>query len=824
MKTYAASSIRPLKNRPACGQLALLSGVGLLILALTSSISLAAKLSFQPAKVLLTSPEDSQQLLITEHDTPEVARLDITRKATFEVKPASLAVVNERGLIHPKTEGTGEIIVQYEGETLSIPLEVSQIQSPHPVSFRNDIAAILTKARCNSGGCHGKAEGQNGFKLSIFGYDTDTDHAALVQESRGRRIAVTRPETSLLFLKGSARVPHGGGRKIEPGSYYDRILLRWISEGAQYDTPEEAATNEIIQIEVQPEQQVLMANGTQQLRVTAVDVSGNRHCVTAYSDFESNAGPIAAVDEHGLIQASEVPGEAAILVRYLGHVAVCRVTMPQPGVTFARPAENNFVDKLVWDKLTRLGIEPSPLAGDSAFLRRVYLDTIGTLPTVAETKTFLADSSPDKRTKVIDHLLARPEYADYWAMRWMDILRADELQISSHGAVAMHRWLRSQFEENRPFSEFAETLLTTQGNTSAEGPGSFYKVLSKPDEAAESVSQLLLGVRIECAQCHHHPSERWSQSDYVAFASFFTGVKLKKLPNGEQAIVSRGGTDLPHPRTQEVIPAAALGAAPADFTGISDRRRVLSDWLTASENPYFAKAISNRLWAHYLGRGLIEPIDDIRETNPASNEPLMQALADHMRDVNFDLKAFTRTILNSRVYQLSAETTESNATDLQNFSHAAYKTLPAEVLLDAISHTTGVEEKFNGWPAGYRAIQLWEARLPSYFFTIFGRPARTTVCECERSNAPSISQALHLMNAPEISEKISHRHGRARALAQSDLTDEQIIEELYLTTLSRPPTAEEISLMIQAFANDRASGAEDVLWALLNTKEFIFNH
>jgi hypothetical protein len=412
-------------------------------------------------------------------------------------------------------------------------------------------------------------------------------------------------------------------------------------------------------------------------------------------------------------------------------------------------------------------------------------------------------------------------------MQWLDILRADQLKITPQGAVAMQRWLKRQFAENRPFDRLARDLITVQGNTAVEGPGSFYKILPKPDEAARSISQLLLGVRIECAQCHHHPSERWTQADYVGFAGFFTGVKLKKLPNGLQAIVSQGGKDLPHPRTGEPVAARALGSEPADFTSVSDRRQILADWMTSKDNPFFAKAIANRLWAHYLGRGLIEPIDDIRDTNPATNEALMQALSDHIRKVNFDLKAFTRTLLQSRVYQLSAMTNASNENDQQNFSHAFYKVLPAEVLLDAISQSTGVPEKFNGWPNGYRAIQVWDNRMPSYFFRIFGRPVRASVCECERSSEPSIAQALHLLNAPEIGAKIGRRSGRVRRLATSDRSPVEIIRELYLSTLSRLPTGKEEQLMLQAFAasgTNRRAAAEDVLWALLNSKEFVFNH
>ena len=789
------------------------------------SIIFAGNLQVSPERVLLTSPEASQQLLVSE--TLETQRTrDLSRTVRYQTDPAGIAVVSSRGLIRPLAEGRTTLTITHEGQSLTVPIEVRGHDDPAPVSFRNEIIPILTKARCNSGGCHGKAEGQNGFKLSIFGFDTVSDYQALVMESRGRRVFPASPPQSLIFLKGSARVPHGGGRQIDPGSYRDRRLLRWIAEGARYSSAGDES-NRIVSIEIEPTEQVLLAGESQQLRVTAIDAAGNRYGVTTETEFESNAAPIADVDTTGLIQASDIPGEAAILVRYLGFVAICRVTLPRLRAEFARPPQQNFIDGLVWDKLARLGIAPSGLADDAEFLRRVYLDTIGTLPTPEEANAFLADTTADKRSRLIDELLERPEYADYWTMHWLDILRADQQQITPQGTVAVQRWLKRHFTENRTFDKLAQDLLTVQGHTTSEGPASFYKVLSQPDEAARSISQLLLGVRIECAQCHHHPSERWSQADYTALAGFFSGMKVKRLPNKESAVISRGGNDLPHPRTREPVAAAALGAEVADFANVSDRRRVLADWMTARDNPFFATAIANRLWAHYLGRGLVEPIDDIRDTNPASNEPLMQALTEHMREVNFDLKAFTRTILNSRVYQLSSQTTDTNESDFQNFSHAAYKSLPAEVLLDAICQSTGIGEKFNGWPEGYRAIQIWDNRMPSYFFTIFGRPARVSVCECERSNQPSIAQALHLLNAPEITEKIAHRHGRARALADSDHTPEEIVRELYLATLSRLPTAAEASLMRQAFDTpglDRRAATQDVLWAILNSREFVFNH
>lgn len=784
----------------------------------------AAEMIVSPAKIVLDSPEASQQLLVSV--VTETGRLDVTGEVQLTVADKTVAAVSGGALVRPRSEGQTKIAVKLGNETVRVPVEVVKQRHPDPVSFRNEIIPILTKARCNSGGCHGKAEGQNGFKLSIFGFDAASDYTALMKDGKGRRISLTQPETSLLLLKGTSQRPHGGGRKIDTGSYRYNRVLRWIREGARLD-PENSEVGQIVSIEVEPREQILLAGGTQQLRVTAVDRSGTRRCVTVEAEYESNAVAIADVDPRGQIQASDIPGEAAILVRYLGHVTSCRVTLPRPGVTFERPTETNFIDKLVWDQLGRLGIKAGVPASESEFLRRVYLDTIGTLPTSSEARKYLADDSPNKRDRLIDELLSRDEYVDYWTMKWLDILRADQLIVTPQGTVAMQRWLRHSFQQNVSFDQMARELLTVQGSTTAEGPGAFYKILKKPDEMSRAVSQLLLGVRIECAQCHHHPSERWSQEDYTALAGFFTGVKLKKLPNGTEAIVSLGGKDLPHPRTGEPVAARALGAAAVDVSNLSDRRVALADWLTQPDNEFFSKAIANRIWAHYLGRGLVEPVDDIRETNPATNEPLMKALSRHMVDVQFDMRAFTRTLLKSSVYQLSSASSDSNRDDQQNFSHAAYKAIPAEALLDAISQATGVAEKFNGWPHGYRAIQIWDNRMPSYFFSIFGRPVRATVCECERSGEPSISQALHLLNSPEIMQKIQHREGTARRLANSKLTNDEIIDELYLTTLSRFPNDDERGLMHEAFVGPEASrreAVEDVLWALLNTKEFIFNH
>jgi Protein of unknown function (DUF1549)/Protein of unknown function (DUF1553)/Bacterial Ig-like domain (group 2) len=793
-----------------------------LLAALAVSMSVASadaappELRVTPETVVLDGPESTHQLLVRGRTA------DLTHQVRYEVTDPNVASVSGRGLLEPRSEGTTDVRIRHAGQSATVRVEVRGMKRPAPVSFEQQVMPLLTKAGCNSGGCHGKAEGQNGFKLSVFGFDPESDYAAIVYEARGRRVFLASPESSLLVGKATGRAPHGGGKKITEGTLAYKRLVRWIAEGTPLRTE---SIPPVASIGVEPSAQSLVLGGSQQLRVTAVDTRGQRRDVTAEAEFESNATTIAGVDRGGFVQAARIPGEAAILVRYLGQVTVCRVTVPRTGVNFLRPPETNFVDKHVWDKLERLGIPPSEPADDATFLRRVFLDVIGTLPTAHEARVFLADTDPKKRAKLIDALLERPEYADYMALKWADLLRVDRDVLTANGAVAFTRWLRQQFADNRSYDQFVRDILTAEGKVTATGPAGLYKALEKPEVMSRSLSQVFLGVRIECAQCHHHPSDRWGQDDYYALAGFFTGVSKKGTAGGE-AVVSTTGADLKHPRTGSPVPTRVLGGKDATFPDRTDRRVVLADWMTSPENPYFARSIVNRLWAHYLGRGLIEPIDDLRSTNPAANEPLLAALARHLTDSKYDLKALIRTILNSRVYQLGPAM-KANADDAQNFSHARTRTLPAEVLLDAICQTTGVPEKFNGTPEGVRAIQLWDNRMPSYFLKLFGRPARTSVCECERSTEPSIAQALHLMNAQEIEEKIRSRRGTARKLVDSEMTPAAIVEELYLATHSRFPTQLEKEALLKLFdgkeALTRREAVEDTLWTLLNTKDVLYN-
>ena len=796
----------------------------LLCIAVAVGVSLAGTVSFgaalvvRPDAVTFDHPNSSTQLLVSRAAQGELL-IDRTHDVQFQSLDPAVAVVDERGVVAPRGDGQTRIVVVDGEDRVEIPVDVTRYTSPPLVSFRDEVLPVLNKAGCMSSSCHGKQGGQNGFQLSVFNFDPVGDYEAIVKGARGRRVAIARPLDSLFLRKAAGIVPHSGGPRIQPGSAGYNLIARWIREGASY---EGVSPPPVVRIEIEPKDVVLSFQQTQQLRVTAVDRDGDRRCVTVDAVYESNVPQVAGVEPMGRVDSSDVPGEAAILVKYMGHVSVCRVTVPQPDTVFQRPPENGFVDKLVWDKLERLGIAASGPADDGMFLRRVFLDTIGTLPTAQESRAYLQDTAEKKRELLVDRLLQRDEYAVYWAMRWADILKVDSVRIGPQNAVAINRWLRQQFRANVPYDQFVRNILTAKGTIAAASAVPVYQALG--EELGPSVSQLFLGVRLGCAKCHQHPSERWNPRDFYAFGGFFTGVATQG-PN----LVPVAGKDLENQflttGEKETVPAAALGAAPADFSSTLDRREVLVDWMTAPDNPLFARLIVNRLWAHYFGRGIFVDIDDQRETNPPTNEPLLNALAAHLRDLDYDIKAFTRTLLLSGAYALSSVPNESNVRDQQNYSHASYKPMPAEVLLDAICQVTRVPEKFNGWPVGYRAIQLWDNHVPSYFFDIFGRPARLSVCECERGTEPSIAQALYVMNSPEFARKIGHRHGLARSLANSSKTPQQIITEVFLSTLSRFPSAAEQDSLLPVFTQqDRRTATEDVLWTLLNSKRFLYVH
>jgi len=682
----------------------------------------------------------------------------------------------------------------------------SQVLGADAFHFENDILPILSRYGCNSSGCHGKAEGQGGFKLSVFASDPETDHAALTKESRGRRVFPAKPEESLLLRKGTGRTAHGGGSKLPFGEDYN-VLRDWIAAGMPLGAPD---APRVISLRVEPVERVMPPNGEQRLRVFAKYSNGTEKDVTRHARFQSNAESVAAVSAHGLVTTRDVPGEAAVMAGYLGEVGMFRVVVPRPGALVKNDLPPfNFIDKLVDAKLAKLNIAPSGVCSDEDFLRRVFLDITGTLPTPAEARAFLDSKEQDKRAKLVFALLDKPEFADLWALRWADLLRVDRQPLGHQRAHLYYKWIRDSIAKNKPFDEFARELVTAEGPGDEVGPANFFRVVTKPGEVASTVSQVFLGVRITCAECHHHPFDRWKQSDYYGMSAYF----------------SNGSTT--HPRSKKEVFAYALGTDMPSANPTGDRRLPLAEWMTTPDNPFFARNLANRVWAWTLGRGLVEPVDDVRGTNPPSNPELLTALAKYLSDNKYDVKKLIVLITSSRVYQTSCEPNATNEKDERNFSRAYFKRPDAEVLCDMISQSLGVPEKFQGSPGITRAVQLWDSKARSDFLKLFGRPNRVTACDCERTREPSVSQVLNLLNSTDIQAKLTHEAGIVATLVRTFKDDTKLVEELYLTFYARRPTAKESDIAtkhLTKYADNRRAAAEDLAWALMNSTEFLFNH
>lgn len=785
----------------------------------TSSKPLIA-LSVEPTNILLNGANRQQQLLVTGR-RQDGTLIDVTRSAQFTL--CSQTVARCVGtVVVPLNNGEAELRIEAGGVTASVGVQVQHLEESPPVHFGLDVVPILTKLGCNSGGCHGRANGQNGFKLSVFGYDPAADFDAIVKQGRGRRVFAGSSARSLFLAKPSGSVPHGGGiRLAQDGDDY-KVIARWIDQGLPVG--DESAPR-LTGLRVSPQERTLIPRGQQQILATAVYSDGSLRDVTSACLYSANANHVADADGHGLIRCGQVPGEAAITVNYMGQVAAVQVQSPRAGGPQPYPdlPINNEVDPFVWAKLKKMGLTPSATADDETFLRRSMLDCLGTLPSATEIREFLADTGTDRRSRWIDRLLERDEYADYWSLKWADILLVDREKLGERGAFELHRWLRDQFASNRPYDQWVYDLIVAAGDSAKPGPVSFYRAADTPDALARAVSQAFLGVRVECAQCHHHPFERWSQQDYYGLAGFFNGLERKPLTKDRVLVYHAGYRDMLIPDSTLTVIAHGLDAPISPRLKTSDPRIVLADWLTARDNPWFARLAVNRLWKHYLGRGLVEAEDDLRSTNPPTNAPLLDFLARRLVESDFNLKSIMRLIMNSRTYQLSSEPTSDNREDEQNFSFYYVKRLPAEVLLDAISAATEVSEPYPGRPAGTRAIALWDNRLPSYFLEIFGRPERTSPCECARSSDPTMAQALHLMNAPEVESRIRHPQGRVARLIAAKATEDQLVEELCLAATGHRPTERHKVTARRLFASSSPrEAAEDFLWTLLNSYDFLF--
>lgn len=725
------------------------------------------------------------------------------------------------------------------GLALALPGFAAEIS--RPVSFINDVVPVLTKAGCNSGACHAKAGmGQNGFQLSLLGFEPQEDYEHLVKEGRGRRVFAASPDQSLLLMKAAARVPHGGGMRLDPTSESYRLLRAWLQQG----TPNDLATApKLLSLDVQPPRKTLKTKSEQQLKVTARYADGRTRDVTQLALFEANDRAMAETTESGRVKILDIPGNVAVMVRYQGLAAVCNVSIPLGAPVKHLPPSKNFIDQLVFANLKQIGVPPSPVCDDATFIRRVSLDIAGRLPTVKEAEAFLASKDPAKRDQLVDALLTSPDYADFFANKWTALLknkRDDTKDITAN--FAFHSWVRDSLLANKPYDRLVRELLAATGTIADNPPVAWYKRVKQPTEQLEDVAQLFLGVRMQCAQCHHHPFERWSQHDYYSMAAFFSQIGRKPTATAGEDVIfhKRGVAQTENKKTKQPVKPAGLGAPTLEIPPDDDPRLRLADWMGDKANPFFAKALVNRYWKHFFKRGLIEPEDDIRDTNPPSNPELLDALTKHFVESGYDLKAVVRVIAQSSAYQLSATPNQHNAVDTQNFSRFYPRRMQAEVLLDAVDQFTGARTDFADLPAGTRAIALPDNSYnrSSPFLKVFGRPESASVCECERASSPSLSQSLHLMNAADVKAKLTTSGGRAERLAKEAKPEPQKIRELYLAAFAREPMSHEQAVAEEYLARPREDAAgkplppeqarrlayEDLLWALINTKEFLYNH
>ncbi|MCB1207968.1 MAG: DUF1553 domain-containing protein [Verrucomicrobiales bacterium] len=710
--------------------------------------------------------------------------------------------------------------------------------APRPLNFANDIVPILTKGSCNSGGCHGKASGQNGFKLSLLGFEPQEDYEHIVKEARGRRVFPAVPEQSLLLTKGTAQVPHGGGKKLDPKSEEYQDLIRWINEGMPYGSDSDP---KMVSISVEPPVMTLPLKGSQQLKVTAHYSDGSTRDVTRRALYEANEKAMAETSETGHVQLFDLPGDVAVMVRYQGKVATFRATIPLGAPVDKLPPVRNYIDDLVNAKLKTIGMPPSDLADDSTFLRRVTLDITGRLPTAAELKDFLAVQDPQKRSAKIDALLDSPEYAEFFANKWSALLRNQRTQPTyARGSYLFWQWIRDSIADNKPYDHFVREVVAASGDLDQHPPVAWYRQVKDMKQQMEDVAQLFLGTRMQCAQCHHHPFEKWSQQDYYSFAAFFSTVSRKASGQKDEELIfhKRGTATATNIRTKANVVPASLGGEPLKLKPEQDPRLQLTEWMSRQDNPFFAHTLVNRYWKHFFNRGLVEPEDDMRETNPPVNPELLNALAADFTKSGYDMKHLIRTIVNSSTYQLSAVPNAFNARDRQNFSRYYPKRLNAEVLYDAVNRLLDVETNFAGQAPGTRAVALPDNSYnqSNYFLTVFGRPDSSSACECERTQEASLAQSLHLLNAADIQTQLARGNGRADVLTKDPRPDDDKITDLYHIALSRDPNAAEVKFAT-AHIDKKTNGKkdqeaftakkeafEDILWALLNTKEFLFNH
>jgi len=720
--------------------------------------------------------------------------------------------------------------------TLDTTLPDNEITAPPGGwSFRNHVIPVLTKLGCNSGACHGAAAGKNGFKLTLRGYDPDVDFAVLTRQAGGRRVNQVEPARSLMLLKPTMAIGHGGGKRMEVGSLEYRVIAEWIASGLH--APSEADPL-ITKLEVTPAAATLATGAETQLRVMAHYSDGHAEDVTRWVKYATADSSVASVDDNGKVKV-QGNGEAAITVWYQSRVSFSRITDPFTSridsAAFARAARNNYIDDLILKKLENLRIPPSEGISENEFIRRAFLDATGTLPTPVEVEAFIGDKAPGKRARLIDSLLERKEYVDYWTNRWSDVLLVSSAKLQSNAMWTFHDWIRASVASNKPWNQFVREVVTASGNTLENGAAHYYVIHKEPTDLNENVSMAFLGMSITCARCHNHPLEKWTQKQYYEMANLFSRVGLKNgMRGGDVQVYSNPSGEINHPRLGKPLPPRPLDGEALQLDSDKDRREYLADWLTSPKNPYFARALVNRVWKNFFGRGLVEAVDDMRATNPPSNEELLAAMTKDFVDHGFDVKYLVRTVMNSAAYQRSSRTSESNQQDDRYYSHYILRRLPAEALLDAVSQVTGVATQFTGYPAGMRAMEVPDARVTSYFLKAFGKPPRVMTCECERSSEPSVTQALHIINGETINQKLRARGGLVDNFVRLGMSNRMIVNHLYLAAFSRAPSEDELKSLEATLSPNQQSGElpmdarrqqiEDLVWAVLTSKEFMFNH
>ncbi|MCA9177020.1 MAG: DUF1553 domain-containing protein [Planctomycetales bacterium] len=799
------------------------------LIAVLAAAPVRSELTVSPAETVLDGPFAQAQLLASN------GKQDVTRDVTFGSSDTRVATVDDRGRITAVADGEALITVTSDGASRLVPVQVQG--SGGVVDFTRHIRPILNKASCATAACHASQYGKGGFKLSVFGFDPRADYEAIARDSRQRRVNFASPDQSLILRKPAMTMPHGGGRKLPLQSHHYQTFRQWIATGAQF-TGDEV---HIDSLRVEPAEQVVSIDDGpwfQQLRVVARYPDGVERDVTGLAKFDSMDDGVLSVDEDGVVQVHG-KGQAAVMIRFEGQTAVSMFVSPfAREVTLDAWPDDNVVDRYAMAKFRQLGLKPSGPCDDATFIRRAFLDAIGGLPTPDEIREFLASTDPDKRVKLVDRLLGltgdssldiyNDRYAAYWTLKWSDLIRNNSNSVGEQGMWAMHNWIRESFRVNKPFDAFVRELVTAKGSIYSSGPANYFRINNDSTALTESTAQLFLGVRLECAKCHHHPFESYSQADYYGLAAFFSRVGSKTseefgIFGRETVVMTRSTGDVSHPRTRQRMTPTPLGGSPLAEEPL-DRRMPLADWLTAKDNPLFARSIVNRYLGYLMGRGLVEPIDDMRSTNPPSNAEMLDALAEQFAASGYDLKQLIRTVMTSQLYQRSSSPTKENYADSRFYSFYKVKRIPAEPLLDAVDQATGAPTKFTNLPLGTRAIELPDAEYANYFLTTFAKPRRASVCECERSPDENLAQALHTLNGDTLSTKMSAAQGRLQGLLKSKRPLPEAFDEIYLATICRPPTAEEIKFAEELVNSSPTpqQGFEDLMWALMNSKQFLF--